>query len=308
MSSSSNAGCSCTLVCLDIKFSSVVLTQSTVLLCEEMSLSRPLHEALNDLSREVLGELGLPRLENKTCVGTVEDLPQGLSQASEYWGVLGPGLWRFVACIAEPSPLKQRSACHRQNPCAVWSWGTVHVPFRDASSFHALPHSGIPNHDQPFGATPWRGRCSVGHWGIVLQPEGCSPGPKCHCRDVDGQAGWEWVSHKTLLCLVMLLQEWEMHYLTSRALYQGLRCECLLAFSDCLVFFKIHVRASVSVSSRTGADLPPGRHDGCALPSRLERSSYRLCSIRVQISFALFSFWKNEGCFVYPCKCQKHKI
>lgn len=71
-------------VWLDIKFSSVVLSQSTVLLCEEMSPSRPLHEDLNTLNREVLGELGLPRLENRTCVGTVDSLPQGLSQAAEY--------------------------------------------------------------------------------------------------------------------------------------------------------------------------------------------------------------------------------
>lgn len=47
---------------------------------------------LNDLNREVLGELGLSRLENKSCVGTVDDLPQGLSLAGEHRGVLGPGL------------------------------------------------------------------------------------------------------------------------------------------------------------------------------------------------------------------------
>lgn len=37
-------------------------------------------------------------------------------------------------------------------------------------------------------------------------------------------------------------------------------------------------------------------------------SSYRLCSIRVQISFALLSFRKKAICFVYPCKCQKCEI
>lgn len=72
------------VVCLDIKFSLLVLFQSTVLLCEEMCLSRPLHEDLNDLNREVLGELGLSRLQNKSFVGTVDDLLQGLSRAGEH--------------------------------------------------------------------------------------------------------------------------------------------------------------------------------------------------------------------------------
>ena len=89
---SSNTGCNCTVVCLDIKYSLVVSSQSTVLLCKETSLSRPLREDLNNLNREVLGESGLTGLENKTCVGTVDNLPQGLSRAGEYRGVLGPGL------------------------------------------------------------------------------------------------------------------------------------------------------------------------------------------------------------------------
>lgn len=38
-------------------------------------------------------------------------------------------------------------------------------------------------------------------------PKGCCPGPKCHPRNVDGQAGWEWVSHKSHLSLAVLLQE-----------------------------------------------------------------------------------------------------
>lgn len=60
----------------------------------------------------------------------------------------------------------------------------------------------------------------VGHWQVVPWLEGCGPGPKCHCRDVDGQAGWELVGHKTQSCNAP--QKWEMHYLTSRAPYQGL--------------------------------------------------------------------------------------
>lgn len=47
--------------------------------------------------------------------------------------------------------------------------------------------------------------------------------------------------------------------------------------------------------------------DVCSLPD-WTRSSYRLCSIRVQISFASFSFRKKGVCFVYHCKCQEHKI
>lgn len=43
-------------------------SQSTVLLCKGMSLSRPLREDLNDLNTEVLGELGLPRQENKLAL------------------------------------------------------------------------------------------------------------------------------------------------------------------------------------------------------------------------------------------------
>lgn len=53
-------------------------------------------------------------------------------------------------------------------------------------------------------------------------------------------------------------------------LYQGLQHECSLVFSNCLVIFKIHIQASVLVFSHAGADLPPSRHDGCALPSRLD--------------------------------------
>lgn len=91
---------------LDVKFSSVVLSQSTVLLGEEMemSLCRPLREDLNDLNEEVLGESGLPRLENKICVVTVDEFPGRLSRGGEYRGVLGPGLWRFVARITYLPP------------------------------------------------------------------------------------------------------------------------------------------------------------------------------------------------------------
>lgn len=57
-----------------------------------MSLCRPLREDLNDLNEEVLGESGLPRLENKICVVTVDEFPGRLSRGGEYRGVLGPGL------------------------------------------------------------------------------------------------------------------------------------------------------------------------------------------------------------------------
>lgn len=66
--------------------------------------------------------------------------------------------------------------------------------------------------------------------------------------------------------------------------------------------------SSICLGPCAGADLPPADTvDVHSLPD-WTHSSYRLCSIREQISFALFSLRKKGVCFVCPCKCQKHKI
>lgn len=125
-------------------------------------------------------------------------------------------------------------------------------------------------------------------------------------RDADRHGGTG--SAKTPLSLAVLLQTWEMPYRTSRALDQGLGCECSLrsavAWSASKSTFE---RPSRSDLTWVLTSLPTDTMDVLSLPDWM-CSSYRLCSIRVQISFALFSFRKKVICFVYPCKCQKCKI
>lgn len=94
----------------------------------------------------------------------------------------------------------------------------------------------------------------------------------------------------------------------SRALDQGLWCECSLwstaAWSASKSTFEC---PSGSGLTSVLTSLPADTMDVLSFPD-WTCSSYRLCSIRVQISFALFSLAKNLICFVYPCKCQKCKI
>lgn len=309
MSLGSYAGCGCIVVCLDIKFSLVVSSQSTVSLCGEMSLSRPLHEDLKDLNQEAVGESGRPRLENKTCVGTVADLPQGLNPTGEPWGVLGPGLWRFVACIAD-FPLPQHGACHGWHRCDVWALGTVHVLFCDSSSFRALPRREIQNHDQPFGATPRRECCLVGRWRVVPWPEGCSPGPKWHWGAASGQAGWEQVGHKTPLSLAMLLQIWE----NALSNVQG-----SLARSAAWVLTGLQQLPGLLQNSRWS--IRPGLLSrGCWPVSRPMRwmgapfqtgrtplTGFAVLECRFPLPYLVLEK-KKRVCFVYPWKCQKPKI
>lgn len=134
-----------------------------------MPFARPLHEYMI-----WIGKFWESPRQNKTCVGTVDDLPQGLNQADEYKGVLGPGLWRFVAASLT-FPLRVARICHRWDPSDVWSWGAVHVPVCDSFSFCALPCREIQNHNQPFGGT-----CSlVWHLGHAMA-RGMQLWPKCH--------------------------------------------------------------------------------------------------------------------------------
>lgn len=126
-------------------------------------------------------------------------------------------------------------------------------------------------------------------------------------RDADRQAQWDWVIQKTSLSVAVLLQTWEGPWEIQGSWPKSVMW-VLAVINSSLVCFKIHIGASISVWSHVGADLSPCRHDGCALLPDWACSSYRLCNIRVQISFALFSFRKKTICFVYPCKCQKCKI
>lgn len=97
-----------------------------------------------------------------------------------------------------------------------------------------------------------------------------------------------------------------MPYPAFRALDQDLWCECSLwsaaAWSASKSTFE---RLSQSGLTWMLISLPADTMDVLSLPD-WTCSSYSLCSIRVQISFALFSFRKKAICFVYPCKCQKY--
>lgn len=260
-----------------------------------MPFSRPLREYMIWIGKFWES----PRLENKTCVGTVDDFPQGLNQADEYKGVLGPGLWRFVAASLT-FPLRVARICRRWDPCDVWLWGTVRVPL-----FLSVPYL--------------VGKFKITVSLLVPLVAWCDSGGSCHGqrnaaltevppphRDADRHGGT--ASAKTPLSVAVLLQTWEMPYLTSRALDQGLGCECSLwsavAWSASKSTFE---RPSRSGLMWVLTSLPADTMDVLSLPD-WTCSSYRLCSIRVQISFALFSFRKKAFCFVYPCKCQKCKI
>lgn len=139
-----------------------------------MSLCRPLHEDLNNLNEEVLGESGLPGLENKTCVGTVDNFPRGLSWADEY---LGPGLWRLVARATDLSPYSSTAL------------GTDGIPVMSDDRGLAVSLSGTPFLSMPYlirhpKSQPalWdhRMKRAVGCWQVMSWLKECCPEPKCH--------------------------------------------------------------------------------------------------------------------------------
>lgn len=225
-----------------------------------MSFARPLREYMIWIGKFWES----PRLENKTCVGTVDDFLQGLNQADEYKGVLGPGFWRFVAASLT-FPLRVAQIWHRWDPSDVWSWGAVHVPLCDSFSFCALPCREIQNHNQPFGAT-----CSfLWHWWVMPWPEECSFDQSATMPQGCRQARWDWVSqNSSQSCSALANMRNALPNIQGSWPRSGVWV--LPTVSSGLVCFKIHVWASVSVWSHVGADLPPHRHDGCALPSRLD--------------------------------------
>lgn len=144
---------------------------------------------------------------------------------------------------------------------------------------------------------------------IVPWPEGCSSGQKCHHdtgMQTDRHSGAG--SATKLLSVLQYSCKHEKCYEISRALDQGLWCECLLwstaAWSASESTFEC---PSWSGCTWALTSLPADRMDVLSFPD-WTCSSYRLCSLRVQISFALFSFWKKAICFVYSRKSQKCKI
>lgn len=291
MSLGSNAGCGCIVVCLDVKFSLVVSSQSMVSLCREMSLSRPFHEDLKDLNREAVGELGRPRLENKTCAGAVDNLPQGLSPAGESWGVLGPGSWRFVACIAD-SPLPQRGACHGWDRCDVWSLSTslsvtplLSMPYLVGKSKIITSLSGPPHEED---AAWWDAGGSCHGWRDAALGQSGTAGMRVDRRGGSG-------SITKLLFVLQCSCKNEKCIIWHPGLFTKV-CSVSAHWPSATAWLSSKFtleHPSWSPLAQVLTCLLADAMDGRSLPAWLH-SSYRLCSIRVQISFALFSFRKKK--------------
>lgn len=173
-------------------------------------------------------------------------------------------------------------------------------------SLPLLPHRRVQNHSCPLGATQWTRCCLVGKRWVLLHRWGYSPGPKCHCSDANGQAGQEWVFQPSSVSCIPLARMRNASF-------------SLIFTKVCGVGAHWHSAAACS-PSKPVLEHPPGFVLGQVLPRcpadtmdvrshpDWMLSSYSLCSIRVQISFALFSFGKKGVCFVYPCKCQKQNF
>lgn len=221
-----------------------------------MLFSRPLREYMIWIGK-VWESL---RLENKTCVGTVDDFPQGLNQADEYKGVLGPGLWRFVAALLT-FPLRVARIYRKWDPCDVWSWGTVHVPL-----FLSVPYLVGKFKITVSLLVPLVAWCD---WWVMPWPEECSFDRSATTPQGCRQARWDCVSQNSSQCC-SALANMRNALPNIQGSWSRSGVWVLSMVSSGLVCFKIPVWASVSVWSHVGADLPPCRHDGCALPSRLD--------------------------------------
>lgn len=223
----------------------------------------------------------------------MDDFSQGLNQTDEYRSVLEPGLWRFVAASLT-FPLGVAWICHR------W-WGTVRVPLCD--SFPCPTSPGNSKSQPTFWSHLYLGGtlvdCAMAR-GMQLRTK--VPPPH---RDIQMDRHSGTGSATKLLSVLQYSCKHEKCHEISRALDQGVWCECLLwstaAWSASESTFEC---PSWSGLTWTLTSLPADRMDVLSSPDWM-CCSYRLCSIRVQISFALFSFRKKAICFVYPCKSQK---
>lgn len=99
----------------------------------------------------------------------------------------------------------------------------------------------------------------------MLHPQGYSPGPKFHCSDANGQAGQERAFQPSSVSCNPLAR-------MRNALFSLIFTKVcgVGAHWHSAAAFKTRAGASAWVCARAGAAPLPGRHNGCAFPSRLD--------------------------------------